>query len=284
MQAGTIAKYKLLWVLVWSTILGLLMQRLSARLGTVTGLHLAELCYKRYPKLPRILVWIMIEIAIIGSDMQEVIGTSLAIYMLTNRLVPIWAGVLITILDTFTFLFLDKYGLRRLELFFSFLITVMAVTFGYEYFFEPPSTLDVAEGIVIPWCKNCSTDDIKQAVGIVGAIIMPHNLYLHSALVKSRKIDRSNKANVKEANKYVFIESAIALGVSLLINIAVTAVFANKLHGITNNQVLRDCNNTSPTSLLPEIKHFFPANNETVDADLYKAGLFLGCSFGLPAL
>lgn len=76
MQAGTIAKYKLLWVLVWSTILGLLMQRLSARLGVVTGYHLAELCYKRYPRLPRILIWIMIEIAIIGSDMQVSINFS----------------------------------------------------------------------------------------------------------------------------------------------------------------------------------------------------------------
>lgn len=106
--------------------------------------------------------------------MQEVIGSSLAIYMLTNRLVPIWAGVLITILDTFTFLFLDKYGLRRLEFFFSVLITVMAVTFGYEYFIVQPDTGAVAKGIAIPWCKDCSSADIKQAVGIVGAIIMPH--------------------------------------------------------------------------------------------------------------
>jgi natural resistance-associated macrophage protein len=114
----------------------------------------------------------MIEIAIIGSDMQEVIGTSIAIYMLSNRFIPIWAGVLITILDTFTFLFLDKYGLRRLELFFSFLITIMAVTFGYEYFLVKPDPLGVAKGIAIPWCENCSTSDIKQLVGIVGAIIM----------------------------------------------------------------------------------------------------------------
>lgn len=88
--------------------------------------------------------------------------------MLTNRLLPIWAGVLITIFDTFTFLFLDKYGLRRLELFFSFLITVMAVTFGYEYFVVKPDPFSVAKGIAIPWCENCSTDDIKQLVGILG--------------------------------------------------------------------------------------------------------------------
>ena len=95
-------------------------------------------------------------------------GTAVALYMLTNRLLPIWAGVLITIFDTFTFLFLDKYGLRRLELFFSFLITVMAVTFGYEYFVVKPDPWSVGKGIAIPWCENCSTDDIKQLVGILG--------------------------------------------------------------------------------------------------------------------
>ena len=122
LQSGTVAEYKLLWVLMWSTFLGLLMQRLAARLGVVTGLHLAELCHRRYPTFPRLLLWIMVEIAIIGSDMQEVIGTAISIYLLSNRVVPLWAGVLITILDTFTFLMLDKYGLRKLEAFFGFLM------------------------------------------------------------------------------------------------------------------------------------------------------------------
>jgi natural resistance-associated macrophage protein len=126
LQSGTLAEYKLLWVLVSSTVLGLLVQRLAARLGVVTGKHLAELCYQRYPIVPRILLWIMSEIAIIGSDMQEVIGTSVAIYLLSNRVVPLWAGVLVTIFDTFTFLLLDRYGLRKLEAFFGLLIAIMA--------------------------------------------------------------------------------------------------------------------------------------------------------------
>lgn len=126
LQAGVVADYKLLWVLFYSTILGLLMQILSARIGVVTGKHLAELCYTRYPKVPRLLLWIMTEVAIIGSDMQEVIGTAVAIYMLSNRKVPLYAGVLITIADTFTFLLMDRYGLRKLEVFFAFLITIMS--------------------------------------------------------------------------------------------------------------------------------------------------------------
>ena len=92
LQAGVVADYKLLWVLLASTVLGLLVQILSARLGVVTGKHLAELCYSRYPALPRVLLWIMTEVAIIGSDMQEVIGTAVAIYMLSNRVVPLYAG------------------------------------------------------------------------------------------------------------------------------------------------------------------------------------------------
>lgn len=132
LQSGVVAKYRLLWVLLSATILGLVMQRLAARLGVVSGLHLAEMCYRQYQKLPRLILWIMVEVAIIGSDMQEVIGTAIAIYLLSSKTIPLWAGTLITIVDTFTFLFLDKYGLRKLEFFFGLLITVMAVTFGYE--------------------------------------------------------------------------------------------------------------------------------------------------------
>lgn len=184
LQSGTVAEYNLLWVLMWSTFLGLLMQRLAARLGTVTGLHLAELCFRRYPKVPRFLLWIMVEIAIIGSDMQEVIGTAIALHLLSSGAISVFAGVLITICDTFTFLFLDKYGLRKLEAFFGLLIATMAGTFSYEFFKVKPSALKVGSGLLIPWCTDCKPGALEQAVGIIGAIIMPHNLYLHSALVK----------------------------------------------------------------------------------------------------
>lgn len=231
MQAGTIAKYRLLWVLMYSTILGLLLQRLAARLGVVTGKHLAEICYRRYPTVPRILLWIMSEVAIIGSDMQEVIGTAVALYMLTNRAIPLYAGVLITILDTFTFLLLDRYGLRKLEAFFALLIGIMAATFGYEFFNVGPQAAEIGKGLLIPGCSGCDSEALLQAVGIIGCIIMPHNLYLHSALVKSRIFERTKKEEIKDANRYVFIESAIALLISLLINISVTAVFAHELYG-----------------------------------------------------
>ncbi|XP_050407510.2 uncharacterized protein LOC126822588 [Patella vulgata] len=226
LQTGALAKYKLLWVLMWSTVMGLVLQLLAARLGCVTGMNLAEVCNKEYPIIPRIALWLMVEIAIIGSDIQEVIGSAVAINLLSNKVIPIWAGVLITGVDTFTFLFLENAGLRKLEALFGALITTMAFSFLYMYITVQPNQGDILIGLWFPWCQDCNKDAIQQLVGIVGAVIMPHNIYLHSALVLSRKIDRKNKDAVKEANMYYSIESAIALFVSFLINLFVVATFA----------------------------------------------------------
>ncbi|XP_050293808.1 protein Malvolio-like isoform X2 [Anthonomus grandis grandis] len=283
LQCGTIVEYRLLWVLLTATILGLLMQRLSARLGVVTGLHMAELCHRQYRKAPRILLWLMMEVAIIGSDMQEVIGTAIAIYLLSNKAVPLWGGVLITILDTFTFLFIDNYGLRKLEAFFVLLISIMTVTFGYEYGASKPDSIGVMKGLFFPWCSNCDSRALLQAVGIIGAIIMPHNFFLHSALVKSREIDRSKSEKVREANLYYFVECCFAIFVSLIINIFVLAVFAHGLYNKTNKEVHDSCLKypSIDASVFPSTG---PEANELVDSDLYNGGIFLGCTYGLAAM
>ncbi|KAF6214013.1 hypothetical protein GE061_011742 [Apolygus lucorum] len=281
LQSGAVASYRLLWILMWATVLGLVMQRLSARLCVVTGLHLAEMCYRQYKTLPRIFVWLMMEVAIIGSDMQEVIGTAIAIYLLSNKAIPLYGGVLLTIADTFTFLLLDKYGLRKLELLFGFLISVMAVTFGYEFFIVKPSIVEMGKGMLIPMCENCDRDMLLQAIGIIGAVIMPHNLYLHSGLVKSREVDRAKRQKVSEANYYFFIESAIALFVSFIINLFVVAVFAHGLFNKTSNEVREVCiaNNNSHYDV-------FTNGTELVynDIDIYSSGVFLGCQFGIAAM
>ncbi|OCT92897.1 hypothetical protein XELAEV_18015963mg [Xenopus laevis] len=265
LQSGSVAGFKLLWVLLTATIIGLLLQRLAARLGVVTGLHLAEMCNRQYPKVPRIILWLMVELAIIGSDMQEVIGSAIALNLLSAGVIPLWGGVLITIIDTFFFLFLDKYGLRKLEAFFGFLITIMAVTFGYEYVRVSPNQGELLKGMFFPYCKGCGSPQLEQAVGIVGAVIMPHNMYLHSALVKSRDINRSNKKEIREANKYYFIESSIALFISFLINVFVVAVFAEAFYGKTNQEVFYECLNTSsPQSDL------FPNNTDPLKVDIFK--------------
>uniref|UniRef100_A0A8C8SJJ5 Natural resistance-associated macrophage protein 1 n=1 Tax=Pelusios castaneus TaxID=367368 RepID=A0A8C8SJJ5_9SAUR len=280
LQCGAIAGFKLLWVLLWATILGLLCQRLAIRLGVVTGMDLGEVCYHYYPKVPRVLLWIMIEIAIIGSDMQEVIGTAIAFSLLSAGRIPLWGGVLITIIDTLFFLFLDKYGLRKLEAFFGLLITIMAVTFGYEYVVVKPDQREVLKGMFFPYCRGCGREELLQAVGIVGAIIMPHNIYLHSSLVKTREVKRSERREVSEANMYFLIESCIALFVSFLINLFVMAVFGQAFYHRTNQEVYNQCINSS-------VSHYatiFPTNNETVSVDIYQGGVILGCFFGSAAL
>lgn len=222
----------------------------------------------------------MVELAIIGSDMQEVIGSAIAINLLSMGIIPLWGGVLITIVDTFFFLFLDKYGLRKLEAFFGLLITIMGITFGYEYIRVKPDQGQLLKGMFFPYCDGCGTPQLEQAVGIVGAVIMPHNMYLHSALVKSRDINRSNKKEVREANKYFFIESSIALFISFLINVFVVTVFAEAFFGKTNADVREQCfNQTSGGQSV-----LFPNNTDILKVDIYKGGVVLGCYFGPAAL
>eukprot|EP01147_Barroeca_monosierra_P000888 gene889-4153_t len=227
LQAGAIAGYKLLWVVLWATIVGLIFQVLAARIGVSNGRHLAQICREAYHLPAKLTLWIMMEIAIIASDVQEVIGSAIAINILSNNKVPLWAGSLITAADTFTFLFLEAYGLRKLEALFATLVLVMSITFGYMYVASGPDSASVARGMVM---FNAS-GAVNQAVGMIGAIIMPHNLYLHSALSTSRAVNRRDKRIVDEANKYNAIESGIALFVSFIINVFVVSVFAKAFFG-----------------------------------------------------
>ncbi|KAI8492319.1 hypothetical protein Bbelb_297720 [Branchiostoma belcheri] len=258
LTAGAIAKYKLLWVLMWSTVMGLILQLLAARLGCVTGLHLAQVCRQKYPRGPRLALWIMMEIAIIGSDIQEVVGSAIAMNLLSaGKGIDIscaqepqdrgkWQATikpqhqcastsnpwLRGTTDVKPWQIerqrgFSHDGLRKLEGLFCSLITIMAFSFGYMYCTIQPNQGQILQGMWFPWCQNCNKEAIQQAVGIVGAIIMPHNIYLHSALVLSRDIDRKDKDKIKEANMYNAVESAIALFVSFLINLFVTATFAH---------------------------------------------------------
>ncbi|XP_044475831.1 metal transporter Nramp2-like [Mangifera indica] len=228
LQSGAIAGYSLLWLLMWATIMGLLIQLLSARVGVATGRHLAELCRDEYPNWARYLLWFMAEVALIGADIQEVIGSAIAIQILSNGVLPLWAGVLITASDCFLFLFLEQYGVRKLEAVFAVLIATMALSFAWMFGDTQPSGKELLLGILVP---RLSTRTIRQAVGVVGCVIMPHNVFLHSALVQSRNIDPNKKGRVQEALNYYSIESSIALLVSFVINLFVTTVFAKGFYG-----------------------------------------------------
>ncbi|KAI7866453.1 NRAMP family, partial [Spinellus fusiger] len=222
LQSGAVAGYRLLWLLFWAHAAGLVLQILSARLGVVTGKHLAHLVKDNYPQPTRTLIWAFIQVAIVGSDIQEIIGTAIALKILFGfRLI---VGVLVTATDTFVFMWLQHYGVRKIEVFFMVLIGVMIVCFWAEMILSHPRLGPILEGIVVP---SIPENTMVQAVGMVGAVIMPHNMYLHSALVMSRNLGVApSQHKVREANFYFAIESGLALLTSYLINLAIVVVFA----------------------------------------------------------
>lgn len=228
LQAGAIAGYSLLWLLMWATVMGLLIQLLSARVGVATGRHLAELCREEYPTWAGRLLWFMAELALIGADIQEVIGSAIAIKILSRGFLPLWAGVVITASDCFIFLFLENYGVRKLEAVFAVFIATMGLSFAWMFGDAKPSGRELLIGVLVP---KLSSKTIRQAVGVVGCVIMPHNVFLHSALVQSRKIDPHRKGRVQEALNYYSIESTVALLISFMINLFVTTVFAKGFYG-----------------------------------------------------
>lgn len=233
LQSGAYTRYELLYVVLLSTLAGGFYQVLAARLGTVTGKHLAQLCRSEYPRPVSLALWVMTEMAIIGSDIQEVLGSAIAFEILFNF--PLWVGCLLTGLDTFTFLALhhvsDGKGgsgsSRYLEMFFMVLISTMCVCFFVDFSVSAPSGIEIFKGIFIPRMKE---QNVMQAVATLGSIIMPHNIFLHSALVQARNINPANKSAVREANYYFSLEAAAALFVSFLINSAVICVFASSFY------------------------------------------------------
>jgi len=163
----------------------------------------------------------MTEFAIIGSDIQEVLGSATALNILFG--LPIWVGAIVTIFDSFLFLFIHYYGVKKLEAFFLFLILVMTACFVTNMVVSKPDYGEIAKGLVLPRVPNGAWN---AALGLIGAVIMPHNLYLHSSLVLTRKIDHRNMNALNEANIYNAIESAISLFISFVISTAVIATFA----------------------------------------------------------
>ncbi|KAG7398058.1 hypothetical protein PHYBOEH_011789 [Phytophthora boehmeriae] len=230
LQSGAYSRYKLLYVTFWSMVLGGLYQILAARLGSCTGRHLAEICRAEYPRVVTYAIWAMMELVIIGCDIQEVLGTAVALQVLFG--LPLWIGCLITAADTFTFLAIDKRGnnksSRYLEMLFMGLIGIMCACFFVDFTVSKPSGVEITKGIIEP---RIDSQNAMQAVGMLGSIIMPHNVYLHSALVQSRSVHSRHAAGpVKEANIYIGLEAVVALFVSFLINMFVISAFASTFY------------------------------------------------------
>merc|ERR1719161_2799137 len=198
LQNGAFTGYSLIWVLFLCTLAGLILQVLAARLASVTNLNLAQACRKYYSRKTSVTIWVMTELAIIGSDIQEVVGSAIALRTLFGW--PLVVGSIVTGLDTFTFLLIHYFGKRILEFFIFILIMVMMVCFFVNFFFAPSPAGDLIGGFV----PTCPSYAVSQLVGTVGAVIMPHNIYLYGGLVQSRGVDRASEEHVHQGNKYNF--------------------------------------------------------------------------------
>lgn len=207
--------YSLLWVLLMSNIMALLLQSLSARLGIVTQRDLAQASRETYSPFINYILYFLAEIAIAACDLAEVLGMAIGLNLLFD--ISLIQGVLITVLDTFILLFLINKGIRKMEAFIIALVAIIGISFIIEMIFAQPEMGKVLTGL-IPSLPN--EDALYIAIGIIGATVMPHNLYLHSSLVQTRKFDRSI-TGIKQALKYNFIDSTIALNLAFFVNAAI---------------------------------------------------------------
>lgn len=233
LAGGSKFGYTLIWVLLMSNLMALLLQSLSARLGIVRGRDLAQANRESYPKYINFILYILAEIAIAATDLAEVLGMAIGLHLLTG--IPLLWGVGITVLDTFLLLFLQRMGMRVMEAFIIALVAVIGVSFLIEILLARPDLAEVATGL-IPTLPN--NEALYIAIGIIGATVMPHNLYLHSSLVQTRKIKRDEKS-IRYALKMNVIDSTIALNLAFLVNAAILVLAAATFFKTGRNEVAR---------------------------------------------
>jgi manganese transport protein len=213
--------YSLLWVLLMSNLMALLLQSLSARLGVVRQLDLAQASRSSYHPVVNFCLWILAEIAIAACDLAEVLGMAIGLQLLFG--LPLIWGVSLTVLDTLLLLVLQSYGMRKIEAFIIALVAIIGISFLMEMIWAKPEVGQLMKGF-IPTLP--SDEALYIAIGIIGATVMPHNLYLHSSLVQTRRIDSSEKG-IWSAIKYNFIDSAIALNAAFFVNSAILILAAS---------------------------------------------------------
>jgi len=229
LQAGAGYRYQLLWVVALSSLMAIVMQVISARLGVVTGKDLAQACRDFYPAWARWPNWLFCEVAIAACDLAEVLGSAVALNLLFH--IPLFWAVLITAFDVLLLLSLQGMGMRVLEAIILVLVTTIGVCYYIEIFVLPqfqPSFLEMGEALLTPGFREKGM--ILGAIGIIGATVMPHNLYLHSALVRSRKLQTDEPA-IRRAIRFNTVDTVVALSVAFLINAAILVLAALVFYG-----------------------------------------------------
>jgi manganese transport protein len=220
--------YTLLFVIMASNLMAILLQSLSLKLGVATERDLAQVCHQSYGPRVSYVLWILAEIAIAACDMAEVIGSAIALELLFH--IPLFYGVLITGADVLLILFLERWGFRYIEALVMALIGTIVAMFGVQMFLSRPEYWPALHSFFIPSPSIVTNPDMLFiAIGILGATVMPHNLYLHSSIVQSRNYERTPKGK-REAIQMANIDSALALTVALFVNAAILIVAAAVFH------------------------------------------------------
>src|SRR6266478_1682016 len=226
-QGGSKFAYTLLSVIVISSLMAMFLQALSAKLGIATGRDLAQACRDHYSRRTSVVLWVLCEIAIAACDLAEVLGSAVALKLLFG--LPLLAGVLITALDVLIVLAMQGRGFRLIEAFVVTLIATIAACFAYEIFFAQPLWRDALQGIIPRAEIFRNREMLYIAIGILGATVMPHNLYLHSSIVQTRAF-ATDAGGKREALRYATFDSTLALGFALFINAAILILGAAAFH------------------------------------------------------
>jgi manganese transport protein len=234
LKGGALFNYTLLSVIMISNLMAILLQSLAAKLGIVTGRDLAQACRDYYSRPTTFVLWILCEIAIAACDLAEVIGSAIALNLLFG--IPLTWGVCLTALDVLAILYLQHKGFRYLEAFVIALIAVIGICFSMEIIFSRPSLTGILAGFVPSPDILRNGEMLYIAIGILGATVMPHNLYLHSSIVQTRKYKTTHKG-IREAVKFATIDSTIALMFALFINAAILVMSAATFYQTGNQQV-----------------------------------------------
>jgi manganese transport protein len=226
--------YALLSVVLISSLIAMFLQALSAKLGIATGRDLAQACRDHYSRRTSIFLWIVCELAIAACDLAEVLGSAVALKLLFG--VPLLLGVILTAFDVLLVLALQGRGFRIIEAFVIVLIGTIGLCFAYEIFFARPLWLEAAHGFIPRLEILRNKEMLYIAIGIIGATVMPHNLYLHSSIVQTRAFG-TDVGGRREAIRYSIIDSTVALGFALFINAAILALGAAAFHTRGMNEV-----------------------------------------------
>lgn len=217
--------YQLLWVILLSNLMAIFLQTLCARLGIASGKDLAQACRTEYSRPVAIVLWLLCEVAIIACDLAEVVGSAVALNLLFG--IPLVAGVLITSLDVMLLLAAMHFGFRKIEAIVLTLVATVALCFAVQIFLAHPEWSAVAAGLVIPRVPNAEAFYI--ALGILGATVMPHNLYLHTALVQTRDVEATPESH-RQAIRHNTLDTVVALGAAFFVNAAILVVAAAVFH------------------------------------------------------